>query len=74
MEEDGSRVADPRKVAVVVDYAHFIAPRGESIHVSGELAQNLTGAELQHALDLHYDVGQGVIRARLAAAVSELAS
>ena len=39
--EDGGRVADPLKVAVVVDYAHFIAPRGEPIHFSGELAQNL---------------------------------
>jgi len=39
--EDGVRVADPLKVAVVVDYAHFIAPRGEPIQFSGELAQNL---------------------------------
>ena len=37
--EDGSRVADPLKVAVVVDYVHFIVPRGEPIQLSGELAQ-----------------------------------
>ena len=39
--EDGSRVAAPLRVAVVVDYAHFIAPSGEAIRLTGELSQNL---------------------------------
>jgi hypothetical protein len=39
--EDGSLKRDPLSVAVVIDYAHFIAPRGEPIHLSGELSQNL---------------------------------
>jgi hypothetical protein len=39
--EDGTRLPDPLKVAVVIDYAHFITPRGEPIHLSGDLSQNL---------------------------------
>ncbi len=39
--EGGSLQPDPLSVAVVVDYAQFVAPRGEPINVSGELAQNL---------------------------------
>jgi len=39
--EDGSRKPEPLGVAVVIDYAHFIAPRGEPIHLSGELSQSL---------------------------------
>ena len=40
-DEDGSLRRDPLSVAVVVDYAHFVAPRGEPIHLSGEASQNL---------------------------------
>jgi len=40
-DEDGSLRRDPLSVAVVVDYAHFVAPRGEPIHLSGETSQNL---------------------------------
>jgi hypothetical protein len=39
--EQGRRVPDPLRVAVVLDYAHFIAPRGEAIHLSGDLSQTL---------------------------------
>ena len=39
--EDGERVASPLKVAVLVDYAHFIAPRGEPLYLSGDLSQIL---------------------------------
>ncbi len=39
--EDGSREPAPLKVAAVVDYVHFIAPRGEPVHLSGQLSQNL---------------------------------
>jgi hypothetical protein len=39
--EDGTRRPDPLKVAVLLEYAHFIAPRGEPISLSGELAQSL---------------------------------
>ncbi len=35
------RVAAPLKVAVVIDYAHFIVPRGEPIHQTAERAQTL---------------------------------
>ncbi len=35
------RVAAPLKVAVVIDYAHFIVPRGEPIHQTSERAQTL---------------------------------
>ena len=38
---EGARVPDPLKVAVVVDYVEFIAPRGEPVHLSGLLSQNL---------------------------------
>ncbi len=34
-------IADPLKVAVVIDYAHFIAPQGEALYVSGEASQTL---------------------------------
>ncbi len=40
-DEDGTRRPDPLKVAVLLEYAHFIAPRGEAISLSGELAQSL---------------------------------
>lgn len=38
---DGSRVVQPLRVAVVVDYAQFIAPSGDAIRMTGELSQNL---------------------------------
>jgi hypothetical protein len=31
---DGKPVADPLKVAVIVEYAHFVAPQGEALYVS----------------------------------------
>ncbi len=31
----------PRAVAVVVNFAHFIVPRGESLYLSGEIGANL---------------------------------
>jgi AAA+ superfamily predicted ATPase len=37
----GGRVAAPLKVALLIDYAHFIAPQGEPIHLSGDLSQTL---------------------------------
>ncbi len=37
----GVRVPDPLKVAIVIDYVEFIAPRGEPVHLSGQLSQNL---------------------------------
>jgi AAA+ superfamily predicted ATPase len=38
--EGGKNVPDPLKVAVIIDYAHFIAPQGEPIYVS-DLSQTL---------------------------------
>lgn len=38
---DGGRVVQPLRVAVVVDYAQFIAPSGDAIRMTGELSQNL---------------------------------
>ena len=38
---DGKRRPDPLKVAVLLDYVHFIAPQGEALHLSGEISQNL---------------------------------
>ncbi|MCU0304219.1 MAG: AAA family ATPase [Thermoanaerobaculales bacterium] len=39
--DDGELVADPLRVAVVIDYAHFLAPRGEPVHFSSDLSQTL---------------------------------
>ncbi len=39
--EDGSRKRAPLKVAVVIDHAHFIAPQGEALHISGDRSQTL---------------------------------
>jgi hypothetical protein len=39
--EGGARTPAPAKVAVLIDYAHFIAPQGEPIHLSGDLSQTL---------------------------------
>ena len=38
--EGGKSVADPLKVAVIIDYAQFVAPQGEPIYVS-DLSQTL---------------------------------
>lgn len=38
---EGRSVPDPLKVAVVLDWAHFIAPAGEALYVSGEASQTL---------------------------------
>jgi hypothetical protein len=38
--EDGKVVASPLKVAVILDYAHFIAPQGDPIYVA-DLSQTL---------------------------------
>lgn len=39
--ESGGRRPAPLAVAVVLDYAQFIAPQGEPIHLSGDLSQIL---------------------------------
>lgn len=39
--EGSARVAAPLKVAVLLDYAHFIAPEGEPITLSGDFSQIL---------------------------------
>jgi len=33
--------SSPRSLAVVIDYADFIAPRGEALHLSGDIGANL---------------------------------
>jgi hypothetical protein len=38
---DGKPVADPLKVAVLIDYAHYIAPAGEPLYISGDLSQSI---------------------------------
>jgi hypothetical protein len=38
---DGKPVPDPLKVAVIVDYAHYIAPAGEPLYISGDLSQSV---------------------------------
>lgn len=37
----GERRPAPLKTAVIVDYAHLIAPQGEPLHLSGDLAETL---------------------------------
>jgi ATPase family associated with various cellular activities (AAA) len=39
--EGGARVPAPLKVAVLVDYAHFVAPEGDPVTLSGDLSQTL---------------------------------
>lgn len=39
--QDGERRPAPLSVAIVIDYAHFIAPQGNPIHLAGDLAQSL---------------------------------
>ncbi len=38
---DGKPVADPLKIAVLIDYAHYIAPAGEPLYISGDLSQSI---------------------------------
>lgn len=38
---DGKPVPDPLKVAVLIDYAHYIAPAGEPLYISGDLSQSI---------------------------------
>ena len=38
---EGGRTRSPLKVAVLIDYVHFIAPQGEPIHLSGDRSQIL---------------------------------
>ncbi|MCH9650438.1 MAG: AAA family ATPase [Deltaproteobacteria bacterium] len=40
-DEEGRRVSAPLKVAVMVDYAHFIVPRADALQLSGERSQVL---------------------------------
>ncbi|MEM7482107.1 MAG: AAA family ATPase [Acidobacteriota bacterium] len=41
IDEEGRRVPAPLRVAVVIDYAHFVAPQGDPLHLSGERSQIL---------------------------------
>ncbi|MEM7051262.1 MAG: AAA family ATPase [Acidobacteriota bacterium] len=41
LNDDGQRVAAPLRVALVVDYAQFIAPQGDPLHLSGDRSQIL---------------------------------
>lgn len=54
--EDGERRPAPLKVAIILDYAHFVAPQGNPIHLAGDIAQSLirlldwgSDPELTHA-------------------------
>ena len=38
---EGKAVPDPLKVAVLLDYAHYIAPVGEPLYVAGDLSQSI---------------------------------
>ena len=38
---DGQPVADPLKVAVILDYAQYVAPVGEPLYISGDLSQSI---------------------------------
>lgn len=40
-DDKGGRKTAPLKVAVLIDYAHFIAPQGEAIYLASDLSQNL---------------------------------
>lgn len=40
-DQEGRRVSAPLKVAVMVDYAHFIVPRADALQLSGERSQVL---------------------------------
>ncbi len=39
--ETGGRAPDPVRVAVVIDHAQFLVPRGDAIHLAGEPAEHL---------------------------------
>lgn len=39
--DDGGRAADPVRVALVLDHAQFLVPRGDAIHLAGEPAEHL---------------------------------
>ena len=39
--DGGARAADPVRVALVLDHAQFLVPRGDAIHLSGEPAEHL---------------------------------
>jgi len=39
--EGGGRAPDPVRVAVVLDHAQFLVPRGDAIHLAGEPAEHL---------------------------------
>ena len=41
VDDAGVRRPAPLAVAVLIDYAHFIAPQGEAIHLAGDLSQTL---------------------------------
>ena len=41
LDAEGRRVPAPLKVAVLVDYVHFIVPQGEALHLSGDLSETL---------------------------------
>jgi SpoVK/Ycf46/Vps4 family AAA+-type ATPase len=40
-DDSGRRVPAPLKVAVLIDYAHFVAPRADALHLSGNRSQVL---------------------------------
>jgi len=40
-DENGGRRPAPLAVAVLIDYAHFVAPQGDAIHLAGDLSQTL---------------------------------
>jgi AAA+ superfamily predicted ATPase len=39
--EGGARVPDPVRVAIVLDHAQFLVPRGDALHLAGEPAEHL---------------------------------
>jgi hypothetical protein len=41
LADDGSRVADPLRCAVVIDYAQFLVPQAEAVYLAGELSEHL---------------------------------
>ncbi|HMB52287.1 MAG TPA: ATP-binding protein, partial [Thermoanaerobaculia bacterium] len=41
VDDAGGRRPAPLSVGVLIDYAHFIAPQGEAIHLAGDLSQTL---------------------------------
>lgn len=39
--EEGARIPDPVRTAVILDHAQFLVPRGEALHLAGEAAETL---------------------------------